>query len=228
MGLGGAGMAGMGMSGMGSGSPSQTVTYDTVPAGEVEIRRGEHVHATDGHIGRVQGLVIDRQSRHVTHPLLQEGHVRGRKDVAIPVSAVASTSDGIQLSISKQEVQDLPPVDVDHPYTGTGGHAAAASPGAVAMGVTDVPGNASTPQLLAVATAGPGGPATRGSRSPRGVACASPTTCGRNAATRPGRRTMPASQALQPSKPGSGRRNLVMAVRTVVLIRCKARQRSSP
>jgi hypothetical protein len=48
--------------------------------------------------------------------LLQEGHLWGRKEVAIPISAVASNSGGIQLNIAKQEVQDLPSVDIDHPF----------------------------------------------------------------------------------------------------------------
>src|SRR5690242_778307 len=30
---------------------SETVTYDTVPLGEVDVRRGDRVHATDGEIG---------------------------------------------------------------------------------------------------------------------------------------------------------------------------------
>ena len=94
---------------------SQTVTYDTVPLGEVAVRRGEHVHATDGDIGQVQGLVIDPRNHHVTHVLLQEGHVWGRKEVAIPIGAVAGVDDGIRLNITKHEVQDLPPVDIDHP-----------------------------------------------------------------------------------------------------------------
>jgi sporulation protein YlmC with PRC-barrel domain len=105
--------------GMGTALPmdgmSQTITYDAVPAGEVAVRRGEHVHATDGVIGRVQGLVIDTASHHVTHVLLQEGHLWGRKDVAIPIGAVAGTDDGIQLTITKDQVKDLPPVDIDHP-----------------------------------------------------------------------------------------------------------------
>ena len=92
-----------------------TVTYDTVPLDEVEVRRGDHVHATDGHIGRVQGLVIDRDSHHVTHVLLQEGHVWGRKEVAIPIGAVTGVDDGIRLNITKQQVQDLPPVGAQHP-----------------------------------------------------------------------------------------------------------------
>jgi sporulation protein YlmC with PRC-barrel domain len=101
----------------------QIITTDTVPLGEVEIRRGEAVQATDGDIGHVQGLVIDPGSRHVTHVLLQEGHLWGRKEVAIPISAVASTGDGIKLKISKQDVQDLPPVDVDHPEKNKSGDA---------------------------------------------------------------------------------------------------------
>jgi sporulation protein YlmC with PRC-barrel domain len=115
---GGMGMASLGMGagmGRGGGTAAQIVTSDTVPLGEVDVRRGEPVRATDGDIGRVQGLVVDPASGHVTHVLLQEGHLWGRKEVAIPIAAVASTTDGIQLSIAKQEVQDLPPVDLDHP-----------------------------------------------------------------------------------------------------------------
>jgi sporulation protein YlmC with PRC-barrel domain len=90
------------------------VTYDKVPLGEVQVRRGQHVHATDGDIGRVEGLVIDPSDHHVTHVLLQEGHLWGRKEVAIPISAVTDVDDGIRLRITKQAVQDLPAVDVDH------------------------------------------------------------------------------------------------------------------
>jgi sporulation protein YlmC with PRC-barrel domain len=100
--------------GTGMGVPV-TVTYDTVPLDKVEVRRGEHVHATDGHIGKVQGLVIDPNSQHVTHVLLQEGHLWGRKEVAIPIGAVTDVNDGIRLNITKQQVQDLPPVDIHHP-----------------------------------------------------------------------------------------------------------------
>ena len=94
---------------------SPTVTFDSVPAGEVAIRRGDPVHATDGDIGRVQGLVMDPRDHRVTHVLLQEGHLWGRKEVAIPIRAVATVDDGIRLNISKQEVEDLPAVDIDHP-----------------------------------------------------------------------------------------------------------------
>jgi sporulation protein YlmC with PRC-barrel domain len=114
----GIGMGGMGMGSMGLGQMEnvpQPVTYETLPLGEVDVRRGEQVHATDGDIGRVQGLVIGPNDHQVTHVLLQEGHLWGRKEVAIPISAVTRVKDGIQLNITKQQVQDLPAVDIPHP-----------------------------------------------------------------------------------------------------------------
>jgi sporulation protein YlmC with PRC-barrel domain len=93
---------------------SETVTYDTVPAGDVEVRRGEPVYATDGPIGHVHGLVMDPASHRVSHVLLAEGHLWGHKEVAIPISAVVNVEEGIKLQITKHEVADLPPVDFDH------------------------------------------------------------------------------------------------------------------
>jgi sporulation protein YlmC with PRC-barrel domain len=109
------GMGGLGSdAGLGMGTPGpQAVTNDRVPMGEVEVRRGEHVFATDGAIGRVQGLVIHPGDHHVTHILLDEGHLWGEKRVAIPISAVGNIDDGIQVSFTKDEVRDLPPVDID-------------------------------------------------------------------------------------------------------------------
>lgn len=89
-------------------------THDSIPMGEVDVRRGEPVYATDGEIGKIQGLVIDPGSRHVTHVLLEEGHLWGHKEVAIPVSSITRIGDIIQLTIDKHQVQGLPPVDIDH------------------------------------------------------------------------------------------------------------------
>jgi sporulation protein YlmC with PRC-barrel domain len=94
---------------------SQTVTYDTIPLGEVEVRRGDAVQATDGSIGRVHGLVVDPRTHHVTHVLLAEGHLWGKKEVAIPIRSVSRVDEGIQLNLTKKQVEDLPPVDIDHP-----------------------------------------------------------------------------------------------------------------
>jgi uncharacterized protein YrrD len=100
--------------GLGVGNVTPPVTVDALPLGEVAIRRGEPVHATDGEIGRVQGLIIEPVHHHVTHFLLQEGHLWGRKEVAIPIGAVTGIEENeIRLILTKQEIKDLPPVDVD-------------------------------------------------------------------------------------------------------------------
>ena len=97
------------------GTRGTEVTTDAIPPGELEVRRGDPVHATDGEIGRVQGLVIDPGSHHVTHVLLQEGHLWGRKEVSIPVGAVTKIDDRIELNLTKKQVEGLPPVDIEHP-----------------------------------------------------------------------------------------------------------------
>ena len=39
-----------------------TVQHERIPLGEVEVRRGEPVHAEGGVVGRVEGLVVDHTS----------------------------------------------------------------------------------------------------------------------------------------------------------------------
>jgi sporulation protein YlmC with PRC-barrel domain len=94
---------------------SGIVMRDTIPAGEVEVRRGDRVQASDGEIGNVEGLVIEPTSGHVTHVLLQEGHLWGRKEVAIPMATVVKMDDGVSVSLSKREIEALPAVDLSHP-----------------------------------------------------------------------------------------------------------------
>ena len=47
----------------------------------------------------------------MTHVLLQEGHLWGRTKVSIPVSAVTGVENGIWLTLTKKQVEDLPPAD---------------------------------------------------------------------------------------------------------------------
>jgi hypothetical protein len=107
-GMGGVGATGMGI-GMGVGHNRPVVVQDVVPLGEVDVQRGESVHALDGEIGKVQGFLVDPGDNHVTHVLLQEGHLWGRKEVSIPISAVIGVDAGIRLNITKKQVEDLPP-----------------------------------------------------------------------------------------------------------------------
>jgi sporulation protein YlmC with PRC-barrel domain len=92
-----------------------TGAHGSLPVGEVAVRRGKPVYATDGEIGRVEGLVIDPGNHHVSHVLLQQGHLFGRRQVAIPIGAVTGVVDSVQLNITKQQVENLPTVNTDHP-----------------------------------------------------------------------------------------------------------------
>ena len=107
-GMGGIGATGMGI-GMGVGHNTPVVVQDVVPLGEVDVQRGESVHALDGEIGKVKGFLVDPDDNRVTHVLLQEGHLWGRKEVSIPISAVIGVDAGIRLNITKKQVEDLPP-----------------------------------------------------------------------------------------------------------------------
>jgi sporulation protein YlmC with PRC-barrel domain len=91
---------------------SAVETRDTLPPGEIGVRRGDAVQATDGEIGKVEGLVVDSAKGHVTHVLLQEGHLWGRKQVAIPIDTVEKIDEGITVNLSKHEIGALPAVGV--------------------------------------------------------------------------------------------------------------------
>jgi sporulation protein YlmC with PRC-barrel domain len=90
------------------------VSYDRIPKGEVEIQRASAVTSSDAHyVGKVDGFVIDGDTQAITHVVLERGHLWGRRDVTIPIGAVASVEvDTIRLTLSRDEVGDLPAVRV--------------------------------------------------------------------------------------------------------------------
>jgi sporulation protein YlmC with PRC-barrel domain len=111
---------GLGAGGIGIGDPgllaplnAVPTVYDRIPAGEVQVRRGDRVEAQDGEIGQVKGLVVDPRDGGVTHVLLAEGHLWGRKTVAIPIRSVSCTGGAVRTSLTKKELEDLPPVPVE-------------------------------------------------------------------------------------------------------------------
>jgi hypothetical protein len=107
MGVGGS-ASGMGI-GMGVGHGPPVVASDNVPEGETEVVRNERVHAVDGEVGQLKGFAVDAADHRVTHVLLREGHLWGRREVAIPVSAVVSMENGISVNLTKKQVEELPP-----------------------------------------------------------------------------------------------------------------------
>ena len=87
--------------------------YDRVPKGEVEVRRASAVIFADGHsLGEVDGFVVD-VDEHITHFVLERGHLWGRKEITIPIGAVARVeTDAVHVALSKDEVGALPAVRV--------------------------------------------------------------------------------------------------------------------
>jgi hypothetical protein len=105
----------MGMSFFGYGGGTiypRAVAEEIVPPGEKEVEEDEPARASDGEIGHLHGLLANTDNGDVTALLFQVGHLWGHKVVAIPISAVTGFETDIPLSLSQQEVLDLPAFDV--------------------------------------------------------------------------------------------------------------------
>ncbi len=83
-----------------------------IPPGELAVQRGTRVQATDGYVGRVDEFVVNPENGHITHLVLREGHLWGRKDVIIPVAELAATDktgdDTVVLKLNKRQIESLP------------------------------------------------------------------------------------------------------------------------
>ncbi len=83
--------------------------HEKIPIGEIAARRGTRVLASDGPIGYIDELIIDRKDSKITHLVLREGHLWGQKEISIPVTQIQSMDqDTVYLKLSKREVETLP------------------------------------------------------------------------------------------------------------------------
>lgn len=86
--------------------------YKQIPPGELTVQRGTRVEATDGYVGKVDEFVINPQNGHISHLVMREGHLWGKKDVIIPLSELAqmgkTSEDTVFLKLNKQQVEKLP------------------------------------------------------------------------------------------------------------------------
>jgi hypothetical protein len=84
-----------------------------LPPGELAIRRGAQVHATDGKVGQVDEFLVQPEDGHITHLVLREGHLWGQKDVTIPVSAIGRIQEGgVFLKLDKASIEALPAIPI--------------------------------------------------------------------------------------------------------------------
>jgi sporulation protein YlmC with PRC-barrel domain len=87
--------------------------HERVPPGELAVRRGTRVEATDGAVGRVDEFLVDPATEHITHLVLREGHLWGQRDVTIPVGQIARIDrDTVYLKLDKAGVAVLPQIPI--------------------------------------------------------------------------------------------------------------------
>jgi sporulation protein YlmC with PRC-barrel domain len=85
------------------------VRREDIPPGEIAVRRGARVEATDGHVGRLDEFLVDPVTEQVTHLVLREGHLWGQRDVTIPVSEIKRLEENtIYLKLNNDQVEALP------------------------------------------------------------------------------------------------------------------------
>ncbi|MFN2240700.1 MAG: DUF1269 domain-containing protein [Anaerolineae bacterium] len=96
-----------------AGASYSTYEEERVPEGAVAIRPGMEVEATDGHAGMAGDLVVDPTSAEITHFVLREGHLWGKKEVTLPLAAVERVAgDRVYLKLDKQAIGQLPAIPV--------------------------------------------------------------------------------------------------------------------
>jgi sporulation protein YlmC with PRC-barrel domain len=100
------------------GPEQVAVLHESVPAGELAVRRGTRVEATDGQVGRVDEFLVSPKTERITHLVLREGHLWGQRDVTIPVSEIEHIEeDCVYLKLDKQGVEALPAVPIHQART---------------------------------------------------------------------------------------------------------------
>ena len=86
---------------------------ERIPPGELAVRRGTRVEATDGYVGQVGELLVDPESGHITHLILRQGHLFGKKEVTLPLSAIDQLmQETVYLRLDKEAIKQLPAIPV--------------------------------------------------------------------------------------------------------------------
>jgi hypothetical protein len=101
----------LGVSALGAGTerfdadPHVTVTYDRIPKGMVELRRGSDVTSSDGrHVGHVVGFIVGDQER-IEQLVIEHGHLWTKRELAIPARSVDRIGcDAVSLRVTSDQM----------------------------------------------------------------------------------------------------------------------------
>jgi hypothetical protein len=84
-----------------------------IPPGELAVRRGARVRATDGWVGRVDEFIVGPVSGNITHLVLREGHPWKERDITIPVDQIDHIKENtVYLKTDKNTIASMPSVAV--------------------------------------------------------------------------------------------------------------------
>jgi sporulation protein YlmC with PRC-barrel domain len=87
----------------------EPVKSQQIPPGELAVHRGTRIEAKDGYVGNVDEFVINPKNGRITHLVMREGHLCGKKDVIVPLSAMGNIrKDTMFLKLNKQQIESLP------------------------------------------------------------------------------------------------------------------------
>jgi hypothetical protein len=89
--------------------PNVNLMYDRVPKGEVELRESSSVYSADEHrLGSVRGVVVGEDGV-ITILTLLRGHLWWRREISVPVDAIASLENDVAtLAVPKGELKRFP------------------------------------------------------------------------------------------------------------------------
>jgi hypothetical protein len=89
------------------------VDVERIPPGELAVHRGMAVRASDGATGHVHALVVDAQKGHISHVLVDMGHLLGKKEISVPLSAIDHIDDDtVHLRLDKHALDSLPAIAI--------------------------------------------------------------------------------------------------------------------
>lgn len=108
----GAALVGQGLAPVGAATGLESIAYtpivdtqEQIPEGDVDIKRGTEVWATDGKIGAVREVVTDEQTKRVRALVVRHGFLF-HKDFEIPTERIANIgADRVTLKIAKADVE---------------------------------------------------------------------------------------------------------------------------
>ena len=99
--------------------PAEPITgkIESLPPDQLDAKRGADVEATDGRVGKIDEFLVEPLSGNFTHLVLREGHLWGKRDLTLPVTAIDRVEGGVvYLKLDKEKVKALPAIPVKRSF----------------------------------------------------------------------------------------------------------------